>query len=170
MQIERKYRIEKCVSTDPTRENLQNIYVSERQAFATNGHYLAIVPSQFEKEDTIGWLTAGALKLARRVTPKSSDTIHIELNGTQTLPDGTVMARPGNDVRPPQLFDILKQAKMNRKYKIGLNAGYLRDLAEALGTDELVLELGAPDKPIQVTPLHGEEGTTGLPMPIRINP
>ena len=170
MQIDKKYKLEKCVSTDPARENLQNIYVSEKQAFATNGHYLAIVPTQFEKDDTIGWLTPGALKLARRVAPKSSDTIHIELNGTQTLPDGTVMARPGDQVKPPQVVDILKQARANRKFRVGLNAEYLKDLAEALGTDELVLEFGGSDKPIQVTPVHGEEGTTGLLMPIRINP
>jgi hypothetical protein len=170
MEIDRKYRLEKCVSIDSTRESLQNIFVSEKQAYATNGRCLAVVPTRFEKADTAGWLTPSALKLARKAAPKSSDAIHIELNGSQTLPDGTVMARPGNDVKPPQLFDILKSARMNRKYKIGLNAGYLRDLAEALGSDEVVLEFGAPDKPVQVTPLHGEEGTIGLIMPIRVNP
>jgi DNA polymerase III sliding clamp (beta) subunit (PCNA family) len=170
MEIDKKYKLEKCVSKDPMRASLQNIFVHERHAFATNGHFLAVVPTRFEKEDSIGWLSPDALKLARKLAPKVSDTVHIELNGFQKLPDGTIMSRPSDEEKPPRLFSILRDARTNRKYKIGLNAAYLRDLAEALGNDELILEFGDPDKPIQITPVHAEPGTIGLLMPIRLNP
>ena len=103
MQIDRKYKIEKAVSTDTLRENLQNVFVSKRHAVATDGKILAIVPVQTDKEDEAGWLTPDALKHARKVSGKGLDSVRIGLNGAQILPDGTVMTRP-EEHKPPQDF------------------------------------------------------------------
>jgi hypothetical protein len=168
MQIERKYRIEKCVSSDPSRTNLQNIYISRRHAMSTNGRILAIVPVQVQEDDEIGWLSPGALKHARKISSKGLDSVHIVLNGAQVLPDGTIMNRPEGE-NPPRTFRILKDAHSNRKYRVGINASYLKDLSDALGNEELILEIGDPNSAILVRPVHSESGTVGLLMPIRLN-
>ncbi len=168
MQIERKHKIEKCVSTDESRPNLQNIYISRRHAMSTNGRILAIVPVQVQEDDETGWLSPEALKHARKVSAKGLDSVQIGLNGAQVLPDGTIMNRPDGE-NPPHTFRILKDAHSNRKYRIGVNAHYLKDLADALGNEELVLEIGDPNSAILVHPLHAESGTIGLIMPIRLN-
>jgi len=168
MQIERKFKIEKCVSTDESRPNLQNIYVSRRHATSTNGRILAIVPVQVQEDDETGWLSPEALKHARRVSAKGLDTVQIVLNGGQVLPDGTIMNRPEGE-NPPHTFRILREAQSNRKYRVGINAAYLKHLSEALGNDELILEIGDPNSAILVRPVHSESGTVGLIMPIRLN-
>jgi len=168
MQIDRKYKIEKAVSTDPTRETLQNVFVSKRHAMATDGKILAIVPVQFEKDDESGVITVEALKHARKVSGKGLDSVRLGLNGAQILPDGTVMKRP-DDRKPPRVFHLLRRAYQGKYYRIGINAGFLKDLADALGSEDLVLECGQPTEAILVRPVRHEEGTVGLIMPIRLN-
>ncbi len=168
MHIERKYKIEKCVSTDESRPNLQNIYVSRRHAMSTNGRILAFVPVQVQEDDEIGWVSPEALKHARKVSSKGQDSVQIVLNGAQVLPDGTIMNRPEGE-NPPHTFRILRDAHSNRKYRIGVNAHYLKDLAEALGNEEIILEIGDPNSAVLVRPVHSEPGTVGLLMPIRLN-
>ena len=73
MEIQRKYKLEKAVSTDDNRPTLTNISITRQHAVATNGSILAIVPVKFEKDDTPGWLSPVALKLARKVAPKFAD-------------------------------------------------------------------------------------------------
>ena len=168
MKIERKYKIEKCVSTDSTRANMTNIFVTKRSAMATDGHKLAVVPVTFESGDTEGWLTPAALAQARKVTPKSMGDVVISLNGAQVLIDGTSIVRP-NEEKPPKTASILENVQKDRKFKIGLNVALLKDLADALGSDELVLSFGSPVSAVMVTPLHSKAGAMGLLMPLRIN-
>jgi DNA polymerase III sliding clamp (beta) subunit (PCNA family) len=168
MQIERKYKIEKAVSSDSTRENLQNVFVSRRHCMATDGKILAIVPVTCEKGDESGWMTPEALKLARKISGKGLDSIRIGLNGAQILPDGTVMKRP-DEHNPPRVYHLLRKAHQGKYYRFAINAGYLKSLADALGSEELVLECGQPAEAILVRPLRHEEGTVGLIMPIRLN-
>ena len=73
MQIDKRYKIEKVVSKDPTRENLQNIHVTKRHAFATDGRILAAVPVQTDSDDTEGWMTPDALKIGRKCS--AGDTV-----------------------------------------------------------------------------------------------
>jgi DNA polymerase III sliding clamp (beta) subunit (PCNA family) len=168
MQIDKKYKLEKAVSNDPTRTNLTNVYVTNHHAQATNGHILAIVPIKKEKDDTPGWLTTDALKLARKMLPKGVDNIQITLNGYQILPDRTTLARPNGELSPPKLFRILRQAHSNRSFKVGINASYLKELSEAIGAEEIALEFGKPDSAILVRPVHGNDGAVGLIMPVRL--
>lgn len=168
MEIDRKYKLEKAVSKDPNRITLKNIHVSRRHARATNGSILAIVPIESSKNDTSGWLTPDALKLGRKATPNSFGNVRIELNGAQVFTDGTSIPRPTEE-KPPNIFRLLLDAHRNRKVKFGINASYLKDLADAIGTEEVVLEFSKPDKAILVRPQSGKDGAVGLIMPVRIN-
>lgn len=167
MQIDKKYRLEKAVSTDPSREHLQNVWVTKHHAFATNGHILAAVPVSMENGDTAGLISVDALKLARK-SSKGMDTIRIGLNGAQILSDGTSMKRP-DSCKPPRILGILRSAHRCRTFRVGINSDYLKELSAAIGSDELILELGKPDEAILIRPLHHEDGVRALIMPIRIN-
>ena len=170
MQIEKKYKLEKAVSTDENREALVNISVTRRHAIACDGKILAIVPVQVEEGDEVGWLTPDALKLARKAGPRGFDTIRIGLNGTQELQDGSTIKRPSyKEIKPPKMLQILLHAHRGRTLRIGINAGMLKDLADALGTEEVILEFSTPEEAILVRPLHHEEGVRGVLMPVRIN-
>jgi hypothetical protein len=167
MIIDKKYRIERAVSTDPERDNLKNVFVSQRHARATNGKLLAIVPITSEKDDTPGWMTPEALKQARKSSSAGLESLRIELNGAQALPDGTILERPDTG-HPPKIFRLLRQAHSGRVFKIGLNAAYLRTLSDALGSEELILECGLPNQAVLVRAVHESNGAIGLIMPVRI--
>ena len=167
MQIDKRYRLEKAVSTDPGRANLHNIWISRRHGFSTNGKILAVVPVTQEKDDTPGWLTPESLKLARRAL-KGSDTIVINLNGQIGLPGGVTVPRP-TESRFPNVFRLLRSAHNGRDLKIGLNVDQLKGLADSIGSDEITLELGKSDEVILVRPLHDSNLACGLIMPICIN-
>jgi hypothetical protein len=167
MQIDRSYKLEKCVSTDPNRENLGNIFVTRRHAMATNGIILALVPIISEAEDTPGLMSADALKAGRKLTPARNGAINIALNGSQQLRDGTRIPRP-TDCKQPRIFHLLRHAHKDRQYRIGINATMLKTLADALGSDEVILDFGTQTSAILVTPKQQTPGTMGLIMPIRI--
>jgi DNA polymerase III sliding clamp (beta) subunit (PCNA family) len=167
MEISKKYNLEKAISTDPHRTQLHNIFITQRHAIATNGHILAIVPVKSEDTDTPGTLSVDALKLGRKVMPKSFDDIQITLDGKLVLQDGTELPRPEGE-KPPRLYGILRDAHKNRKVRFGINVGLLKDLCDAIGTSEIILELNEPEKSILVRPLKDSNGETGLIMPMRI--
>jgi len=168
MLIDKKYKLEKVVSKDPAREHLQNIWITRHHAFATNGMILAAIPITADKEDTIGWLSADALKLARKQS--STDDIRIELNGVQQLPDGTTLLRPDDSNTFPKIVPILLRSYRHRKSRVALNARLLKDLADALGTEEVVLELGkSSDEAVLIRSMAKGNEARGLIMPIRMN-
>ena len=169
MQIDRSYKIEKCVSTDPNRENLGNIFVSQRHCMATNGTILALVPITSEPEDTTGLMSTDALKAGRKLTPSRVGAVEISLNGSQQLRDGTKIPRP-EACKSPRIFHLLRHAHKDRQYKIALNATMLKTLADALGSEEVVLEFGTSTSAILVTPKQPTPGTLGLIMPVRTTP
>ena len=80
------------------------------------------------------------------------------------------MTRPNGEEKPPRIFRILREAQRDRVYKVAMNPAYLKDLSDALGTEEVVMEFGEPDSAVLVRPLRGEPGTVGLLMPVKINP
>ena len=169
MQIDKCYKIEKAVSSDPNRENLVHIFVTKRHAMATNGSILAVVPVACESDDMPGLMTADALKAGRKLTPARIGPVEISLNGSQQLRDGTKIPRPSN-VKQPRIFHLLRHAHKDRQYKIGLNATMLKTLADALGSEEVILDFGTQTSAILVTPKQSTDGAVGLIMPIRITP
>ncbi len=169
MQMDQCYKIEKCVSKDPNRENLSNIFVSRRHAMATNGTVLALVPVTTGAEDTPGLMSPDALKAGRKMTPKAGGSVDVSLNGSQQLRDGTKIPRPEN-CKSPRIFHLLRGAHRDRQYRIGINATMLKTLADALGSEEVILDFGTQTSAILVTPKQSTDGVVGLIMPIRITP
>jgi hypothetical protein len=169
MQIDSKYKLEKAVSLDNTRPALQNIHVTRRHAFVTNAHILAVVPVSTESGDKPGWLTPEALKLGRKLG-RPNGTVQIHLDGKQVLADGTSLPRPDEE-EPPRLYHILRSAmRAKTKFRIGLNAKGLKDLADALGTEKLELVFHDPEKAVLVRPVERDAKEVGIIMPIRLNP
>ncbi len=168
MTIDKKYKLEKIVSRDPSREHLQNIWITKHHAFATNGMILAAIPITADKDDTSGWLSGDALKLARKQS--STDDIWIELNGVQKLPAGTTLLRPDDSIKFPRVAPILLRSYRHRKSQVALNARLLKDLSDALGTEEIVLEIGkSSDEAVLVRSMSKGNDARGLIMPIRMN-
>ncbi len=168
MEINRKYKLEKAVSLDETQTSLTNIFVTRRHAAATNGHILAIVPVVSDKSDKKGWLSPEALRLGRKVTPKAFDAVQITLDGKQILSDGTAITRPDRNVKPPSLYKILRNAHKKRKIRFGINVSFLKDLADSLGSEQVILEMSTPDQSILVRPLRDSNGEVGLIMPVKV--
>lgn len=166
MQIDKKFRIEKAVSTDANRECLQNIWTSRRHAFATDGKILAAIPVTSQRDDAPGWLTPEALKLARRAF-KGTDSIVITLNGRMVLPGGVTLPRPEGQ-RFPRVYQLFRRALADKRSRIALNASQLKDLADALGNEEIVLEFGENDKAVLVRPINESSAAVGLIMPIKL--
>ena len=167
MQIDKRYKIEKAASTDSNRESLQNVFVSRRHAMATDGRILAVVPVSTDGEDEPGWMSPDALKHARKVSGKGLDSIRIGLNGAQILPDGTTMQRPEKH-NPPRVYRLLRKAHRSDSLTIGINASYLKNLADSLGSEEIVLSCGQPAEAVLVRPLKSDPGAVGLIMPIQL--
>jgi hypothetical protein len=169
MQIDTKYKLEKAVGLDDTRPALQNIRITKRHAFVTNGHILAIVPIKTEATDTPGWLTPDAMKLGRKLGRHTGE-ITIHLDGKQVLADGTALPRPDEET-PPKLFHILRPAlQEKKKFVIGLNVKELKDLCDALGTEKVELSFHHPEKAVLVRPIERDAKEIGIIMPIRLNP
>jgi hypothetical protein len=70
MEISRKYKLEKAVSTDPHRTRCTTSLITKHHAIVTNGHILAVVPVKSDDTDVPGLLSIDALKLGRKATSK----------------------------------------------------------------------------------------------------
>jgi DNA polymerase III sliding clamp (beta) subunit (PCNA family) len=69
---------------------------------------------------------------------------------------------------PPQTERVVLDAQTGRTFTVALNASYLKDIAEALGSDELLLSFRSPDSSILVRPVGEEDGSLGLLAAIHI--
>ena len=138
---------------------------------ATDGKIMAIIPVEADKAEQ-GFLTAAALKAARKLA-KRSDTAELTCNGNFTLTDGSTLPRPTehSEGKAPfiQYRNVLPKEDRQTTMRIGLNAALLAKLAEALGTDALVLEIETAKSCIVVKPIHNPgDARMGLIMPINV--
>jgi len=138
MTIDKKYKLEKIVSRDPSREHLQNIWITKPSCIRNEWNDPRGHPITADKDDTSGWLSGDALKLARKQS--STDDIWIELNGVQKLPAGTTLLRPDDSIKFPRVAPILLRSYRHRKSQVALNARLLKDLSDALGTEKSFLK------------------------------
>ena len=158
MQIDKRYKIEKAVSTDSNRESLQNVFVSKRHALATDGQDSGDRSGHDRRRRRTRLDDSRRIETcAKGVRQRDSIRIRIGLNGAQILPDGTTMQRPEKH-NPPRVFSLLRKAHQGKYFKIGINAAYLKNLADALGSEELVLSCGQPTEAVLVKPLKSDPG------------
>ena len=144
MFINKKYKLEKIANVKHEREYATAIKLTKNHAITTDGHVLAIVPIERGDDDTATSLSPELLKKGRPLMPKKTDQIAIShLNGTATLFDGSIH---GNAIDIP--FPSLKTVFPTEKPQMTIcfNAKKLLQLVEALGAEEIVLDIYNAEK------------------------
>ena len=164
MIVDKKYKIEKAVSTDGTRYVLNHVYldVEKKRAVATTGRILAVVPCDIADDDVTGMIPVDAIKAARKVKGLN---IVVGANGNCETLNGQTFKRP--DGTFPKYEGVIPK-HASGGIKISLNAKFLYQLAQATGDDEVILDIQDAGSAVIVTPYHREPNAFGVIMPIRI--
>ncbi|MFH1997369.1 MAG: hypothetical protein ABII94_01600 [Patescibacteria group bacterium] len=167
MKIESKYKLDKITANDSSRPAMNHVFIEDNIAVATNGHVLAIVPVEIEEGDTGGILSKDSFVAARKLAKKNND-LQIKLNGTEELIDGT--QRPRLDLKYPDYKLAIQDYSGEETRKICLNAKYLYELSQALGTDLITLEITESNTRtiiIHNLSLTSERPVSGFILPVR---
>lgn len=132
MKLDRKYEIERVASKDIARPHLHGVYLdtSEVQALlvATNGHAMAVVPCDADKDSDVGGiLPIECMKGART----STIGVQVGADSVSHLADGVTLARDKNGQFPPWRQVVPKADR--RETVVSFNAALLLDLAKAIG-------------------------------------
>ena len=173
MQFPLNSKLEKVISKDSSRPALAAAYLrieSDGSAFleATTSYVLATIPVTIDETDVAGFVPAEALAAARKA--KQGE---LACNGSVTAPRGD--SYPRYDGQFPDSSRLYPEAPPT--FTVGINARFLYDIAQALGSDIVVLRFqgdaaGAnPLKAIIVEPANGTgvSGARGLAMPVRVD-
>jgi hypothetical protein len=162
--IDKKYKLEKLVSTEAQRDRLQQIYLTKGMGIACNGHVGAFVPLDEYSYLEEGHLSPESLREAR---PKAKNqSTYIELTNDKEKFRDVERYRKSAAIEYPNIFAVLPTEPIVRR--ISFNAKYLYDLAQALGDDVVILEL--PESNTRVMSVRTGEGKTyansiGILMP-----
>lgn len=169
MKLRRKYRPELIASKDATRAVINDLQISEHEGkpvlVATDGRKLVVVPITLEKGEK-GRLPKDALAFARK-TAHRKDDLTMSLNGKVEFPNGWTMPLKLDGNYPT--WQTVVPEKADRKHRISFNAKFLYELAQAMGTDEVVLHMGTAMDSIIVEP-GVSDGEFGVLMPCRNEP
>jgi hypothetical protein len=182
MKIDRNYQLDKAVSKDELRPALQHILLEKEFAIATDGHILAKVP--IENNELAGLLTPKALVTARKMqkTPdldirlisNTAVIIKMDKNGAHDTSETVELKRceldeDGSEPQYPNWKSVI--SKHQNPFKFGFDLQNLVNLAQAMGTDKVVLQIdtAAPHTSIIVYPFDLGNRSKGLLMPMRIN-
>jgi hypothetical protein len=175
MKTHKNCQVEKAISTDKTRKVLQNVYLKGDALWATDGCCMVRLPIEREEHDVDGFVTAEALKAARKVKSPSGQ-VSLSLNGVQALPNGQQFPRPtseqmGQWPNCERIYNLAVEQKTN--FKISFDLELLNKVADAMGAEAVCLEFEAPDKPIRVKPSFKKgcaiiaPNAIGIVMPLR---
>ena len=173
MKLPKNCLVEKVASQDSTRPAIGAPYldIDETRAahiIATNGAALVKVPVEIDGEDCAGYVPAVALKEGRKLA-KRSEAINLSCNGSAKLLNGATY--PRGEGQFPNWRQVWP--KEEGKTVLALDARLLYELAQALGTEGVVLTFN-PGEPITVraTATKGVQPASvearGVIMPIRI--
>ena len=172
MKIKKECKIELIASRDETRHVLCNPYLQGSKLIATDGQRLVAIPVELEEGDSDGPIDCSAFKLSRK-TSSGEKLSKISANGclkVQTKDGEITMPRKDfNGYSFPQWQKVLPNPDRGG-IKIGLNAKFLYEIAQALGGDRVVIEILNATSPIVVKGSgdHYIEGSIGVLMPVRI--
>ena len=172
MKIKKECKIELIASRDETRHVLCNPYLEGSKLIATDGQRLVMIPVEREEGDSDGPIDCSAFKLSRK-TLSGEKFSKISANGclkVQTKDGEITMPRKNLDGYSfPQWQKVLPNPDRGG-IKIGLNAKFLYEIAQALGGDRVVIEILDANSPIVVKGSNENyiEGSIGVLMPVRI--
>jgi hypothetical protein len=175
-----KAKPELCVSKDKQRPVLTHLYLRIVKGRgksakpvgtleATDSYRAVRLPVTLDDGDTEGFIPADVYKAARKLGG------WIQANDSLVTADGTTYPRPALGQWPK--LEQLWPAE-TAELEVGLNALFLWELAQALGSEQVRLrfmptEDGDPDngRAILVEPLRGDgvAGGQGLLMPIKLS-
>jgi DNA polymerase III sliding clamp (beta) subunit (PCNA family) len=163
MQFPKNCKIENSLSTDPTRPHLVNAWydVDTRTLTACDGWRLARIGVTVDAGDHTGWITADAIKAARKTATKGSTHATILANGALAVPGGPTFTRPVDGTPPPYdqvIPNPFSEAKPARSAFWGVNADYLSDAKAALGCKNgvSIYQYGGALDPVIITPMSWE--------------
>jgi hypothetical protein len=138
MRIKKIYKLDAC-KADELRPFTQVVKLTKNHAIVTNGNILAVVPITRETNDTASYLSPALLKKARQAGLKRNDEVVInDLNGTGTLPDGSILPNVNFEDKYPALKVFPTGEK---KLTISFNVRLLADLADVLGTETVIMDI-----------------------------
>ena len=176
MKIPKSCQVEKAISTDAHRTCIQHAYLSGNTLTATNAIVMARIPVERDVHDADGYVSKEALKAARKAAGRLNYPA-IQANGALTLPNGQSFPRPqeGDGFSKWPNCDQVWNPVWGRpvKFKIAFSTEQLADLAAAMGTEGVTLEITAETDPIRVLPCNTRKvksshiGSKGIIMPIR---
>ena len=170
MKVSQRYKIESACSPDKLRLGgvLTRIALDCSTALpvlvATDGHILAVVPAEACKEEA-GFVTAESLKAARKATPKKAETMELLCNGSLAVPNGPSFPRPNDGLTFPRWQAVIPtEAPV---LTVAFDVALLVRLAEAIGSDKVVLEISNPNHAIRVRPYMNDTEAYGVMMPLK---
>lgn len=142
-----------------------------RAIAATDGRRLVLLPVECEEGDVDGVVTRDALAAAVKAVPNGGRAPEVRCNGGLEVLFGPTFPRPELDGRSfPDVESVVPMGEP--EYRITFNARYLAEVAQAMGTDSVTVELHGADAPMIVLPDPGVNdakpvpGARGLLMPI----
>lgn len=175
MKLPKDCLLEKICSKDATRTTLAAPYLDiDADRFAnvisTNGAAMAKVPVAIDPLDVAGYVPVAALKEARKLAKRDNEAT-LALNGTAQTSNGATFPRESNATFPNwrQVWP-----KAEGKTEVAFDARLLYDLAQAMGTEGVILTFDA-GAPIAVRPTSTKGctpaslGARGVIMPVRIS-
>lgn len=183
MQINKKFKIEKCVSTDEERQKLMYVSIEKKagkgRAVATDGSVLAVVPVALRDDDVPGPITPESLKASRKKTLGQENALMFLRENAVLCEDTTEYPRSFEShtdeqgdlfrVEPDEDFPNVDGVVpiYEDSFSIGLSVKRLKQIADALGDDGVIIQCGRTHGKtieacaITVRPINEEARTSG---------
>lgn len=170
MKIEKKYQLQKAVSTDDIRPTMSCVLLKNNKAIATNGHILVEVP--VEGYDS-GWETLIDMKEWKFIQNNCKELKFEIENGSIKGEEYILLYRNQITEKYPNYESAKPKADNSVEYEIAFNPTLLNDLIKAMGLkkDESIrLKFYGKNKPIVIKPnRYNNNVEYGLLMPVRIS-
>ena len=178
MKIHKECQVEKVASKDASRPSIAHPYLQGGKLIATNGIAMVQIPVEERGEhDVDGWVTGEALKAARKAASRQT-SCEISANGSLALLDGQSFLRPNESTvkgKWPNCGQVWEPCWAREiKFTVSLSAEQLMDIAKAMGTEGVTLEITGETDPIRILPCSTRARTVPVPeakailMPIRV--
>lgn len=173
MKTNKDCKIEAVISRDASRPSLGAPYFRGGALWATDGRAMVKLPVESDETDAEGWVPLDALKAARKLAGRL-DTVSIHLNGAATLCNGAAFPRLDDKRREgtqwPNCERVFDDAMgKETKFSVAFDVRLLAAIADAMGTDQVKLDLTDELTVIRVSPVGKAPSpdARGVLMPIR---
>ena len=167
IRLDKKFKLEKCVTKDDGRPSMKHICFERDFAVSTDGYNMAIIKVDRDPEDRMpenDLLLTEVFTQARKINGKFGEII-LDLNDRDYVKLANGITYPRRiDEKYPGWYNVIPDQKS--QFSIGINAKKLYELSQALGTEELAIEVISPFKPMRVYPTDINSQAFGLCMPV----